>query len=188
MILKCNTEKASQIQHRVGMALHQMLGEMTYDKITVSDLCARAELPRRSFYRYFSNKNDVLDYVIMDLMRECMLYSMEELSSEGPLEEIFLRFFTYWKDRRAEWLKFLSENHLEVVLIRKFREWFLEERRIKYVKKGISEEHLRIAMTFVLGGIMMILFQWAADDFRTDVKDMARYADMLMTQSFYPAE
>lgn len=188
MILNCSTEKSIRMQHNVGQALHDMLKEMPYDKITVSDLCERAGLPRRSFYRYFNNKNDVLDYAMMNLMRECILYSMDGLSQEGPLEEIFLRFFTYWKDSRPEWLRFLSTNHLEVVLIRKFREWFYEERRIQYKQKGISEEHLQISMTFVLGGIMMMLFQWAADDFRTDAKDMARYGSLLMTQSFYPTE
>lgn len=176
------------MQYKVGMALHEMLKEMPYDKITVSELCARAGLPRRSFYRYFNNKNDVLEYAMMNLMRECVLYSIEELSLEGPLEEVFFRFFTYWKDRRADWLRFLSANHLEVVLIRKFQEWFYEERRIRYVNKGINEEHLRIAMTFILGGIMMLLFQWATDDFKTDAKDLARYANMLMTQSFYTAQ
>lgn len=188
MILNCSTEKAILMQQKVSQALHDMLKEMPYDKITVSELCDRAGLPRRSFYRYFSNKNDVLEYAMMNLMRECMLYSMEELSQQGPLEEIFFRFFSYWKEQRSEWLRFLSTNHLEVVLIRKFREWFYEERRIRYEKKGITDEHLRISMTFVLGGVMMMLFQWAADGYCTETKDMARYATLLMTQSFYPRE
>ena len=37
-----------------AMALHQ------YDEITVSDLCDRMQIPRKSFYRYFSSKEGAL--------------------------------------------------------------------------------------------------------------------------------
>lgn len=186
MIARCSTERAMKIQRKVSEALYEMLGEMPFDKITVQDLCLRAGLPRRSFYRYFENKKDVLDYVLLEMMQECVLYSMEVLPESGELGDVFYQFFTYWKEQKAGWLRFLRANHLEIALIRMFHEWLFEERRIRYMKKGISEAHLKTALTFALGGIMMILFQWAEDGYQTDPKELAKYASSVLTHSLYP--
>lgn len=188
MILNCSTEKSVRMQHNVGKALHDMLKEMSYDKVTVSDLCVRANLPRRSFYRYFESKRDVLDYVMADLMRDCILFSMECLPEDDNLEKVFFRFFVFWKEKKAQWIRILRDNHLETVLVRMFQEWLFEERRIRYMQRGIGEEQLRIALTFALGGIMMILFQWGEDGFSTDEKVLARYASSMLTQSLYPVK
>lgn len=186
MIAKCSTERAIKIQQKVGNALYEMLGQMAYDKITVRDLCIRAELPRRSFYRYFENKKDVLDYVLMDMMQECMLYSMEMLPETNDIEDIFRLFFTYWKEQKVQWLYILRENHLEMVMIQMFQQWLFEERRLRYVKRGVTEEQLKTALTFAMGGLMMTLFQWAEDGFRAEAQDLARYVSGILVRLLYP--
>ena len=122
----------------------------------------------------------------MNMMQECMLYSMEMLPETNDIEDIFRLFFTYWKEQKVQWLYILRENHLEMVLIQMFQQWLFEERRLRYVKRGVTEEQLKTALTFALGGLMMTLFQWAEDGFRAEAQDLARYVSGILVRLLYP--
>ena len=65
MYTLCSTEKTAQQQAVFEKTFLQMLLERNYDDITVSDLCRRAGLSRKIFYRLFERKADVL-YSLID--------------------------------------------------------------------------------------------------------------------------
>lgn len=45
-------------------ALADMMSEMTFDEITVFDLCAKAQIRRATFYKHFNDKYDFLSYIV----------------------------------------------------------------------------------------------------------------------------
>ena len=65
MYTLCTTEKTAQQQHQFEQTFLQMLLESHYDEITISDLCRRAGLTRKMFYRLYEKKTDVL-YSLID--------------------------------------------------------------------------------------------------------------------------
>ncbi|MBL3531494.1 TetR/AcrR family transcriptional regulator [Companilactobacillus zhachilii] len=45
------------------IAMFEALGENEFDKITVNDICQKSEYPRATFYNYFDDKLDLLQYL-----------------------------------------------------------------------------------------------------------------------------
>ena len=69
MYTMCITEKTAEQQKIFEQTFLQMLLENDYDSITISDLCRRAGLSRKIFYRLFEKKADVLLSMIERILK-----------------------------------------------------------------------------------------------------------------------
>lgn len=65
MAKNCITEQAAQRQRDIEQGLRALMHTKQYEEITVSELCKELKMPRRTFYRYFNDKKDVLDSLIL---------------------------------------------------------------------------------------------------------------------------
>ena len=50
----CKTGQSAQRQKELERGLLKMMKHRRFEEISVSDLCDQMQLPRKSFYRYFS--------------------------------------------------------------------------------------------------------------------------------------
>ena len=60
----CKTEQSAQRQRELERGLLNAMSTHQYEEISVSDLCDQMEIPRKSFYRYFSSKDGALHALI----------------------------------------------------------------------------------------------------------------------------
>ena len=60
MYLKCATEKTAKQQSCFEAALLNLMNDKDFEKISVVDICERAGITRRIFYRLFETKQDCL--------------------------------------------------------------------------------------------------------------------------------
>ena len=111
------TKGAKRVLSALGSALLKLLCEKPYESITVGEICNVAEYPRATFYNYFDDKDDILNYYWYkiesnltltyheedepkDLITECVgsLYDMAEkhfeslkmLARHNPMNGYFL--------------------------------------------------------------------------------------------------
>lgn len=96
MYKRCTTERAAQQQRRIEECLLNEMHKRDYRDITVSSLCEQAELSRKTFYRLFGSKDDVLqaliDHTLMDYAK--FRLTPEQIHPGAPAE--LQRFFCYW--------------------------------------------------------------------------------------------
>ena len=125
-------------------ALLSLMEEKPYNQISVSELSELAEYDRRTYYRYFTSKDDILFSHCSALLSE-MAASM----SASPLtpKSGFLSFFTFWNDHR-DFLALLYKQNLI---------HFLGE------KITLVSEFSRYAYYFTLGGLWQVLVLWIRD-------------------------
>ena len=95
----CKTEQSAQRQRQLERGLLEMMKHHRFEEISVSALCARMQLPRKSFYRYFSSKDGAL-FALLDhtLMEFYETGTLEGLRGGSPIEDLE-RFFSFWKNR-----------------------------------------------------------------------------------------
>ncbi|NLJ87975.1 MAG: TetR/AcrR family transcriptional regulator, partial [Epulopiscium sp.] len=71
--------------------------KMEYDKITVTEICRNADLDRRTFYRNFDSKNDVLEAYISFLGEEYIkMYETLDKPSKHTATKVFFEFWSQY--------------------------------------------------------------------------------------------
>ena len=65
---------AQKSRKRIVDILICLLGKKSYESITVSELCRKAQVDRRTFYRNFRNKEDVMEFHISALKEEYLSF------------------------------------------------------------------------------------------------------------------
>ena len=96
----CKTEQSFQRQRELEKGLLSMMEHHRFEEISVSDLCDRMRIPRKSFYRYFTSKEGalyaLLDHTIMEFYDSGSIEGLRGGTPIGDLE----RFFQFWKSHR----------------------------------------------------------------------------------------
>lgn len=60
---------ASRTLYSLQQSLLSLLSEKSFEEIAVGELCEKAMLPRATFYNYFDDKYDLLEYCMMAVRR-----------------------------------------------------------------------------------------------------------------------
>ena len=67
-----------------------LLSEKSFEEITVGELCKRANYPRATFYNYFEDKFDLLNYCWLWLTKEIHLEDYQYLPHDKTLHIFFV--------------------------------------------------------------------------------------------------
>lgn len=105
---------AEQSKEMIISALLKLLEEKHYTQITISDIADKAQLARRTFYRNFNSKEDVIKEYY-DKQSEKL---MEVLKKEETLSVYIVArtYFTFMK-RNLDVLRLLEKNDLLYLIL-----------------------------------------------------------------------
>ena len=155
-----------------------MLLESNYDDITVSDLCRRAGLSRKIFYRLYEKKADVMYSMIDRALMESDSYIPDESVGPGELH----RFFAYW----------LYKKDLLDALLKHQNSSLLTDRAIRFAMREAgspvrefgaeAEKGSYQAIVFYMSGIFSLLLVWHAQGFRQSIDEMSAILMDLLTK------
>lgn len=174
MAKTCVTEKTAQRQRWIENGLLELMLRHKYDAITITDLCRHLQLSRRSFYRYFRDKEDVLDALLDHTFQEL------PLPLHGPDLEDFIKSYEFWLARR-ELLDALSYSGLTDKLYEYTQRYTNTDSIELYMAPdGLDMDIRQETSLFVLSGFISLIIAWHADGFRKPPEQMARIAHRLL--------
>ena len=83
-----NTQNPSAIRskHMITEALLKLMNEHPYQEITVKQIILETDLVRKTFYRNFSSKDDVLDSIITKKIEEYANESLQDIREQVEFE------------------------------------------------------------------------------------------------------
>ena len=90
-------------------ALFDLMEEKPYSTITVKEISDKAQLSRRTFYRNFKVKEDLL-YKYTDYLFEDYIKSIKE-NTDFSFNSTLINYFEFWNKHIKE-LELLKKNHL----------------------------------------------------------------------------
>ena len=64
-------------------AIRQELLRVPYDQVSINKIIQNAEIPRRSFYQYFTDKNDMFQMVLGDFQKKVEEITKKSLQTHG---------------------------------------------------------------------------------------------------------
>ena len=174
----CHTEESSHRQRELEQGLLESLRTQPYDKLTLTDLCLRLEIPRKSFYRYFPTKDDCLLALMDHTLSDCNTVALSGWNGDSELtENHLLRFFSYWRQQEV-FLDAVRDNGLSYLLLD--RTTVIVDRMMENTKsRGFARDQVEY---FVAHGLMTTVLRWHSHGYPQCAGELAEvFARLLHT-------
>lgn len=140
-------------------SLLELMKSKSLFKITIKDICEKANLSRQTFYQLFSTKEDVLRFYIKR--------SFEEIYPDSKIEyhenvKLIAQYFLKFLMENDDFVKILVENRIAYLIV---DELAMSIRNIGN-KANIDnkKENNEYAVAFIAGGISSTIFYWLKSD------------------------
>ncbi|KAB7739394.1 TetR family transcriptional regulator [Nostocoides sp. F2B08] len=151
-------------------ALLSLMAEKPYTEITITEITTRAKVSRRTFYRNFATKNDLLDAYSERLMLEYV--EQLRVVANGPMEDIVLMHFTFWTEH-LDFLAVLARNGMIYLVLQKYNEYNSEVAERSGSTRYLNTPKSEYARAFNTGGYFNLLFEWLRRGANESPEEMA---------------
>ncbi|WP_234792771.1 TetR/AcrR family transcriptional regulator [Streptococcus equinus] len=135
--------------------------EKKYEDIKIKEILERSEISRRTFYRHFSNKQELLNYYFEKVIEE-YLQKRQQFAQTQSFEDMLSGSLEFWYKERDVLSILIKHQHFDLF----FHQF---NRRAKEVYDSItlpwfaySRDVTKIsyAMDFIIGGYYNVLRCW----------------------------
>ena len=158
------TPAALRSPELICRAMCSLMAEFPFEEITITRICQEAGVGRKTFYRNYERKEDVLEQMIAYLRDE---YERELLLV--PLEEA-VRFHFTFLSRQIEFLKLMHSTGQIALVNARFSE--LQPKVMPKWSDDEREDAYRSAV--VVAGTEAIVRKWAERGFRESVEELVQ--------------
>ena len=162
MYHKQANKTAIQSQHMIADALFSLMKRKPFQQITITEICEEAAIGRKTFYRNFELKEDVVDFWLDLRSAE---YERDYLSV--PLEEK-LYYHCLFLKKHTEELIILYHNGLHPLVEQKFS-IFLPDTMPIWSEDPVEQEY---RSQYIIAGIEAIVRVWVTRGFQESVEEI----------------
>lgn len=162
MYFRHSNKSALRSQHRIADALFSLMQRKSFQQITVTELCEEAEIGRKTFYRNFELKEDVVEFRLDDL---CARYKGE---IQGMTVEGQLRHHLEFVHRNAEYFIALYRNGFYQMAREKFAV-LLPETMPVWTDDPVEQQY---RSQYIVAGIEAIEQVWVTRGFRESIDEV----------------
>ena len=172
---KTTNIRACESQERVVNAFLMLLKTEKYCDISITQIVQEAKLSRKTFYRNFHDKADVLNHLSNLLFLEFRkkLKNISELTNYKIIES----YFSFWYDKR-EILEIFYYNNLIYLIF----EIHLEKIKLLYLELPCYTELPQNSYknSVIIGSCFGMLMQWLKDGFTSsDEQTTSTYIEIM---------
>ena len=179
MYLNCCSEKAAEKQRRLEQCILELLQTELYDNISVSQLCSLTGVSRKTFYRLFDGKADVLYALIDHTLMDFEHYVPDPSVGPGGIH----RFLAFCRDNRAL-LTALDTNNIRALLTERSLLLILAEDKATMELFGVAgQEYANDMMLFYVSGIFALVQAWHSSGYQRSIDEMSDLLNFLMQKS-----
>lgn len=153
-----------------------LMKKYPYAEITVKQILLETDISRKTFYRNFSCKDDVLNSFINTILQD-YVNAIQHQQQRYPLLQTLDVIFEFC-EKNKEMLFILRDNRLLYLLLEKLNMLILNEHN-RYVSE-IQENHLENQLLteyiiyFNIGGVWNLIARWIENNMRDAVIDIKK--------------
>lgn len=160
MYHKQGNKTAIQSQHMIADALFRLMKRKTFQQITVTEICEEVAVGRKTFYRNFELREDVIDFWLDLRCEEC-----REVLLPVPTEEQLYHYFVFLK-KYMDVLISLYQNGLHPMVEKKFSV-FMPYTMPQWSEDPVEQEY---RSQYIIAGIDAIIRVWVIRGFQESVE------------------
>ncbi len=183
----CKTEQSARRQRQLEAGLLGAMENCRYEEISVSDLCDRLHIPRKSFYRYFTGKDGALQALLDHTLMEFDPFTLGYRKGRTRTVELDLEsFFQFWLDHR-KLLDALRRNALAGMLVERSVAFALTDKALpsRFLPEDspMMQEHVT---SFAVCGLMSMVMSWHQRGFDRTPRELSGIAVRMLGQPLFP--
>ncbi len=165
----------------IKRSFEEMICETDYEKITVTALCQRAMINKKTFYVYYQTLEDLLSELQAELSAE-YLERIKDFSLPDELDKVNREFFLYSEEKGLAYEKITcagsgSYQYIRSSMLKEVNDsgWGRSE---KY--NALSEFDKRVLMNFINNAVLGIYRQWVEDGKQQSVEEIIALTNRLV--------
>lgn len=142
--------------------LMQLLETKRFEDITVRKICEACNYPRATFYNYFDDSYDLLNYCWMTMAQEIELGDYLEIAEEKRIYIIFGRVYDYFDSCKDRLEKIMAHNSLDGALFTSFT-LFLRQQVFRLLKDCPFKDKSMIPQELLAehySNTLQLVFEW----------------------------
>lgn len=174
----CTTEGSSQRQRQLEQHLLQLMQVHSYSHITISQICDLANISRKSFYRYFSDKDSCLTALVDHCIYDGASSFLPAGSEPFHILDFYTQFFTYWQ-QQCVLLDVLRRNNLELLLPERMIHYAQTEEQGFQQYLGKENDSFE-QILFMVSGVMGLILNWHRSGFEKSPFQMAQVLEKVI--------
>ena len=168
MYNKCVTDKAAAQQRKFETALLELMNDRLFEEISISELCRYTGLSRKTFYRLYETKADVVYAMIDHTILEEATCEPDPSVAPGELHQ----FLAFWRSRK-EFLDMLQKNQISALLSQQAVNIALQETPDRLELFGLEgNANARDMMLFYLSGLFALVLDWHSRGFDRSIDEV----------------
>jgi len=158
-----NGKNAEQSKERFVKALPVVMEQYDFKEITITQLSQETDLSRKTFYRLFKSKDEVINFFFEKLYKECLMQI--KLRQLQHYWDVVQCYFDFCKERK-ELLSLLKRNNLLVTLFEGSYKYSFKG--FEYVRSKETADNYSSSLPYLLaysiGGMYSMLLKWVESD------------------------
>ncbi len=173
-------ERISAVRSKesIVQAMFALMENDKYEKISISEITAVARLDRRTFYRHFKTKDDIITYYLKKGAEEYeAAFSKIQPFTDREIAEAF---FTVCYKHKTK-LTLLLKQNLSHLLLAEISSLFPVYRRVFIADKEMPQPKREFILSYHIGGLWNTMNQWLLTGCDKSPKEMAAIMEEIIS-------
>lgn len=157
----------------------EMICEMDYDKITVKELCERARINKKTFYRYYPVLDDLLAE-LQGMMSEEYIERVKDYRIPQELDKINREFFLYSVEKGPVYEKITCSGNYRYIRSRMISNVMDSTWKSSAWFQFLEPSKQNILLHFIQTSSVEMYCQWVADGKKIPLEEMIKISNQLL--------
>jgi len=162
----------------ISESLLDMLAVKPLNSISISEIAENAKVDRRTFYRHFKSKNDVISYCIHRVSKQyeeiILRYNINDIHSfaKAIFETLIIM---------KEILQLLNKQNLLDLILTDFENIYQKYQYQYTAQEILKMDNMDYIMTYWRGGFTNIVKKWIIDDCKYSPNKMGKIFEQMFS-------
>ena len=165
------TRRTQMTRHLFRTALVELMQQKPLHKITIKEICDKADLNRATFYLHYRDQDELFDEIIA-LFEKDITENIFKLTGEDDKLVLMSKYFDYVRNNPGLYTILMADGGAKSRIIKDV----LSELKAEMPVYGNEVEN-RYVYTFLIDGTCSIIQHWIDNGFDMSTKDLAKLID-----------
>ena len=168
---KTESRRIQMTKALIRSALVELIGEKPFERITIKELCERADVNRTTFYLHYSDQRSVFNDVKDTVCRQTVaMISEADLSDPTVFVE---RFLNYIKDNDKQFRILFMHDEGD-----SFRFSLMDavaRELLQFLPVTDDPQNDAFILAYMMAGSLSVIIEWMKTNYERSARELARF-------------